>query len=111
MSLRSEIAEMFAALDGYERAELDLAAVGAWRLESLREHWREAKRRQRQGGADRARDRAGYAKRYATDEAFRERRRAYWRERSRRKYATDPAYRAKKLAVSNAWHAARKVAA
>ena len=110
MSLRSEIAEMFAALDGYERAELDLAAVGAWRLESLREHWREAKRRQRQGGADRARDRAGYARRYATDEAFRERRRAYWRAYDARR-RQDPAFRERKAAAAREHYQARKVAA
>lgn len=92
---------MFAELDGYGVYEAAVDALCAIGSEHLRERWREAKRRQRaalklSGGKRRdqavASQRRAYQKRWDTDPAFRESRRAYWRaysrERARRNKAT-----------------------
>ena len=78
------IAEMFAELDGYDRYAVELQVAAAYINEKLRERWRENKRRQRAAGKVKP-DRDAYARRYASDAAFRERRKAYWRERDRKR--------------------------
>lgn len=85
-NLYSDIAEIFGDLAGDDRRDADVAWRAAHQREKDRERWREAKRRdrarrKRSGNAlDRTKDQRHYAKRYATDAAFRERRKAYWHD-------------------------------
>lgn len=81
-NLYSDIAAIFGDLAGDDRRDADVAWRAAHQREKDRERWRQAKRRlrlrlKREG---KKQDQRHYAKRYATDAAFRERRKAYWRD-------------------------------
>ncbi len=70
------IAEMFVELDGTQRMWEQLEIVFPILRARQQERWRENKRLQR--ASKKTRD--SYAARWKNDAAFRERRRAYWRD-------------------------------
>lgn len=98
------IQQMFHELMGYEEYQQDLFSW-AMRKRHAADQWR-------RDNPERAREHArrSMAKRYATDEVFRARKKADASKRQKTRYATDPAFRERMKAHARAAHARRKAA-